>query len=158
VNLIPLSSNGLLVPPDWQSASRVLCIPGSMVSGYEGWATMVLTPDALAVITPAGVEEAVPLDGIEDVSVRKFEGILIERPTSIGTVLSRDRSGVLQRNPHEAPAPGGHARGQCSLYLGSRYSPCGSKRTTEGSLRYDADEKTAGKPVTLFVLGGLSDV
>jgi hypothetical protein len=88
VNLIPLSGNGLMVPPDWQSAGRVLCIPGSMSSGYEGWATMVLTLDALAIITPAGAEEKISLDAIEDVTVRKFEGILIERQTSVGTVLS----------------------------------------------------------------------
>jgi hypothetical protein len=88
MKLIPWSGSSLLVPPDWEEASRVLIIPGATVSGYTGWATLSLTPDALVLATPEAVEEIVPLFAIEDVSVIKFEGVLIERQTSVGPLLS----------------------------------------------------------------------
>jgi hypothetical protein len=88
MNLVPYSEGRLLVPHDWQRVGRVFCIAGSVGSGYTGWAALALTPDALALCTPNGVEEIVPLWGIEDVSVVKMDGVLIERETSVGTMLS----------------------------------------------------------------------
>lgn len=58
------------------------------MSAYEGWAALALTPDALVLATPLGIEEAVPLWGIEDVAIVKFDGVLIERQTSVGPLLS----------------------------------------------------------------------
>lgn len=88
MKLVPYADRRLLVPQDWQRAGRVFCIPGAVASGYTGWAALALTPEALVICTPEGIEEIVPLWGIEDVSVVKFDGVLIERDTSVGTMLS----------------------------------------------------------------------
>ncbi len=88
MKLVPLSEHELQVPQDWTSAGLVLCIPGSTVTGFEGWGALSITPDALVLVSPMGVEEAVPLWGVEDVSVVKFEGVIIERNTSVGKMRS----------------------------------------------------------------------
>lgn len=88
MKLVPYGDGRVSIPHDWQRAGRVLCISGSVASGYTGWAAIALTPDVLILATPMGIEEIVPLWGIEDVSVVKFEGILIERQTSVGRILS----------------------------------------------------------------------
>jgi hypothetical protein len=88
MNIVSMSDFEISPPPDWESAGRVLCIPGSTVSGYVGWATLALTPEALVLATPMGIEETVILWGIEDVSVIKFEGVIIQCATSVGPIYA----------------------------------------------------------------------
>lgn len=90
MELVPHAMQGtsLMLPSDWKEVAPVLSISGSVRSGYQGWVALTITPDVLALITPEGIEEIIPLWSIEDVSVVKFDGILIERATSIGRILS----------------------------------------------------------------------
>lgn len=88
MKLVPFSENGLQIPADSTSAGLVLCIPGSTVTGYEGWGALAVTPEALVLVSPMGLEELVPLWGIVDSAVVKFEGVLIKRTTSVGEMLS----------------------------------------------------------------------
>ena len=88
MELIVRSEGNYLAPPDAEIQGFVLCIPGSTKSNYLGFGTLARTPDALVLTTPIGVEAIVPIEGIEDVTVCKFEGIVIERNTSVGPMLS----------------------------------------------------------------------
>jgi hypothetical protein len=90
MNLVPYQNEELTVmlPHDWQQAGRVLCIAGSVISGFEGYGVLSLTPNVLILVTPHGIEEIVPLWGVEDVSIIKFDGVIIERTEIVGPVLS----------------------------------------------------------------------
>ncbi len=87
-DLILLSDGTYLFPQNAEVVGSVFCIPGSTMSGFQGFGTLSLTPDALVLATPKGVEDVIPLWGIEDVSVIKLDGVIIERPTSVGSLLS----------------------------------------------------------------------
>lgn len=89
MNLIPYGDDRRIqIPSDWQHRGNVLAVPGSSAMGYTGQAVLLLTPDVLVLASPMGIEWQIPLWSIEDVSVIKLDGIIIERQTSVGPVLS----------------------------------------------------------------------
>lgn len=86
----------ILIPSNWRRAGRVLCIPGSNNVNYAGPAALALTDDLLALCTPEGAIVKVTLWSIEEVRIVRFEGIILELPTSYGIALGtpRDNFGI----------------------------------------------------------------
>jgi hypothetical protein len=66
----------------------VACAPGSTVTA-EGPAALILTENAVALCGPQGVIQAIHLTDIKDVDVCRLEGVLIERQTEVGPVLTQ---------------------------------------------------------------------
>jgi hypothetical protein len=87
VNLVPYE-NGHLVPNNHTDAGIVIAFPGSNRRNYHGAAVLALTPNAVVLCSPADVIAEAPLSAIEDVVVKRFEGILIPHHSSAGTRLA----------------------------------------------------------------------
>lgn len=85
--LVPYQQN-ILIPHDTKLVAPVYCFPGSNAANFEGAAALTLTPDAVVLCTKDGVIEHASFWAIEDVQVARFEGILIERQTSIGSIVT----------------------------------------------------------------------
>ena len=89
MGLVPYPDNkAISIPYDWKQAGNALAIPGTTTSGYTGPVVIVLTPDALVIASPQRIEVIIDLERIEGVSIIKMDGILIERQTSVGPMLS----------------------------------------------------------------------
>ena len=83
---------GWLIPHDWKHAGAGVCIPGS-INNFQGAAALVITPNSLAVCAKHGIVAAISLRSIKDVNVKRFDGVIMEQETSVGTVLAPPAGG-----------------------------------------------------------------
>ncbi len=90
--LVSYEASNILIPTDWQRAGFAYCIPGSTGITYEGPMAVVLTPAALCLCGPDGIIHAIHLSAIYSVRDREFRGILLERETSVGPILTAPRN------------------------------------------------------------------